>query len=46
MNKSAINKAKKYVKKNGISLSKMVDDFLKELTRPQEKINIKKTPLV
>ncbi len=47
LNKKIIEQAKKYAKRNGTSLSKMIEAYFQSITNAeQEKTNIKITPLV
>lgn len=43
---SIISKAKRYAKENGRSLSDIVENYLKIITRGEEKTDIKITPIV
>jgi hypothetical protein len=46
IDKTVIDKAKKYAKEKDSSLSGIVEDYLKVITREQDKSEIEITPLV
>jgi len=47
LNQKIIEKAKKYAKRNGTSLSKMIESYFQSITNSQqEETDIKITPLV
>jgi len=46
LNKSVIEEAKSYAKENQVSLSKLIENYLKSIVKKQDKKTVKISPLV